>query len=233
MSSSNLVIDEGNLSVSGDVRQCSTSGYIILHGLFCLHAKDQYTRLGHTIVMKIWNAEAQQRQRYLNWDELYHIMSVLKRSSYLLVMLSSQDMFTIIFTVKFEINNIAFTIKSSFEDQSNWNMNWITLLCYAMHICLFYRLWFRWHCYLLQGHVAYNQAKFQHPTTFGRSHFEFDAYHETLPVASDLKLFWAVYIPGTPGLCFHYRCAVYGVCKSSGTLWTSFICKWHPFITIM
>ena len=36
-------------------------------------------------------------------------------------MLLSQDKVTILFSVKFEIDNIDFTIKDSFEGQSYWN----------------------------------------------------------------------------------------------------------------
>ena len=51
-------------------------------------------------------------------------------------MMLSQDRFTVVFTVKFKINNV-FTIKDSFEGQSNWNMNRITPLDYAMNVCIF------------------------------------------------------------------------------------------------
>ena len=111
--------------VSGDVQLCSTYGYITHHWLFCLHAKYHYTKFGPTVVTNIWNVEAQQRQRYLTWAELYHIMSVSNELYDLLfsITILSQDRVTIIFTVKFKIYNIAFTLTSSFEGQSNWNID--------------------------------------------------------------------------------------------------------------
>ena len=38
------------------------------------------------------------------------------------MMMLSQDRIIIIFTVKFEVNNIAFTLKDSLGGQSNWKM---------------------------------------------------------------------------------------------------------------
>ena len=67
-SSYNLVID-GHLSVSGDVQQYSKCGYIIHHGLFCLHAKYHYTKLGHIVVMNSWNVDIEQKQKYFVWAE--------------------------------------------------------------------------------------------------------------------------------------------------------------------
>ena len=106
-------------SVSCDVQQYSKYGYITHCRLFCLHAKYYHTQLGHTIVMNIWNVDAQQMLSYLTWAEPCYIMSVSNKLSYLLVsvMLLSQDRVTIRFTVKFEIKNIAFTIKDNFEGQ--------------------------------------------------------------------------------------------------------------------
>ena len=62
---------------------------------------------------------------YLTWAELCYIMSVSNKLSYLLasIMLLSPDRVNIIFTFKFEIDNIAFTSSGSFEDQFNWNMD--------------------------------------------------------------------------------------------------------------
>ena len=107
--------------MSGDVEKCSKYGYITYHGLFGLYARYPFTKLGHTVVMNIWNVETLTKAMYHTWAELRCIMSVSNKLSYLLVsvMLLSQDRITIIFTVKFEINNITFTIKYSFESQSN------------------------------------------------------------------------------------------------------------------
>ena len=57
-------------------------------------------------------------------------------------MMLSQHWVTIIITVKFKKINIAFTLKGSFEGQSNWNIDKITLLGYAINICIFYRFVF-------------------------------------------------------------------------------------------
>ena len=125
MPSFNLVIDDGDHSVSCNVQQYSKYGYITHHGLCCLHAKYHHTQLGYTVVMSIWNTDAQQRQSYLTWAKSCYIMLVSNKLSYMLViiMLLSQDRVTTICTVKFKINNIAFIIKDAFEGQSNWNMD--------------------------------------------------------------------------------------------------------------
>ena len=83
-SSFNLVIDGGYLSVSGDVEQCSKYGHITHHRP---HAKYDYTKSRLTAVMRIWNVDAQQRQRYLTWAELCYIMSVSKTLSICLLVL--------------------------------------------------------------------------------------------------------------------------------------------------
>ena len=35
---------------------------------------------------------------------------------------------------------------------------------------------------------------------------------------------YCIYIPGKPGFCFHYHCAVYDECKYSDTFWIVFVC---------
>ena len=118
-----------------------------------------------------WNVDAQQRQRYHTWAESCYIMSVSNILSHLLVsiMLLLQDRVTITFIVKFKINNIAFTIKDSLEDQSNWNIDWITPLVYVINICLPYRVYFGWHCSLVNDLVAI----FHQPTTFSWRYIAF------------------------------------------------------------
>ena len=71
----------------------------------------------------LWNVDTQ--QRYLTGAKLCYMMSVSNKLTYLLVsiILFSQDRVTLIFTVKFKTNSIAFTMKHSFEGQSNWNMD--------------------------------------------------------------------------------------------------------------
>ena len=106
---------------AGSFRRYNLLGWM---RVFCSHAKYHHTKLGHTIVMNIWNVDTQQRQRYLTWAESCYIMFVSNKLSDLLVsiMLLSQHRVTIIFTVRFVINNIAYNIKESLEGQSNWNM---------------------------------------------------------------------------------------------------------------
>ena len=92
------------------------------------------------VAIKSWNVDTEQMQRYLAWTESSYIMSVWNSLSYLLFssMLLSQNIVAIICIVKFRINNIAFTIKCSFEGHSNWNMenmDWITPSCYETNIC--------------------------------------------------------------------------------------------------
>ena len=169
MSSFSLVIDEGDRSVSCDVQQYSKYGYITHHWLCCLHAKYHHTKLRHTVIMNIWNVDAQQRQKDPTWTGLCYVMSVSRKLFYLLVslMLLSQDRVTIILTVKFKINNTAFAIKGSFEGQSIWNFDWIIPLHYAINICILFECVLD-DCYLAKDLLAYNQAKFHHLTTCWR-----------------------------------------------------------------
>ena len=57
---------------------------------------------------------------YLTWTESSYSMSVSNKLFHLpiSIMLLLQDWLIIKFTVKFKIQNIAFTIKDSFEGQS-------------------------------------------------------------------------------------------------------------------
>ena len=133
MSSFNLVIDEGDRSASCNVQQYSRYGYITHHGLCCLYAKYDHTQLGYTVVISIWNVDALQRQSYLSWAKLYYIMSVSNKLSYLLVsiMLLSQVRVTIVFTAKFKIDNMTFTIKRQFwrTIQLKHGLNYTVRLC--------------------------------------------------------------------------------------------------------
>ena len=90
-------------------------------------------------------------------------MSVSNKLFYRLVssMLSSQDKI-IIKTVKFEMIDIAFILKKSFEGQSNGKNE----LNHAMNMRIFPSFCFRRQDYLSKDLVAHNQAKFQHSTTF-------------------------------------------------------------------
>ena len=43
------------------------------HTIF-LHAKYHFKKLGHMVVLNIWNVDVQQRQWYLTWAELFYIL---------------------------------------------------------------------------------------------------------------------------------------------------------------
>ena len=114
MSSINLVVDQGDLYVPGDSQQWSKYGYIY-------HAS-----------------------RYFTWAELCYCMSVSNKLYFLLVnvILISPISATIIFTVKRERNNIAFTNKDNCKGEFNWNMSEITLPDSTITLCIFCRLCF-------------------------------------------------------------------------------------------
>ena len=57
MSSFNLIIDEGDRSVSCDVQQYVKYGNDSQHGLSWFYAKYTHTQLGHTFVMNIWSVD--------------------------------------------------------------------------------------------------------------------------------------------------------------------------------
>ena len=132
MLSFNLVIDDWGPSC--DVQQYSKFGYIIHHGLI-LHAKYHHTKFGHAVAKNIWNVDAQQRQRYCTWADWCYVMSVSNKF-YLLVsiMLLSQDRAIMIFTVKFRINNIAFTILFWRSIQLRHGLNYTIWYIY-IYIC--------------------------------------------------------------------------------------------------
>ena len=74
-------------------------------------------------------------------------MSLSYEWSYLLdsIMQLSQIISTMISTVKFEINNLPFTIEDFVKGEFNWNMYEITPPCYAINTCILYLLFFKQH----------------------------------------------------------------------------------------
>ena len=134
MSSFISEVNEGELSVSGDNQRFSNYGYDTRCGPFNTHAKYHCFKLEHTVVMNIWNIVAWQRQKYLTSAESCYFMSLSDKSSYLhdSIMLLSQIIATIISTVKYERNNIPFTIDDIFKGEFNWNMFEITPPSYAI-----------------------------------------------------------------------------------------------------
>ena len=88
--------------------------------------------------MNIWNIVAWQRQKYLTSAESCYFMSLSDKPFYLhdSITLLSQIIATIIPTVKFERNNIPFTIDDIFKGEFNWNMFEITPPSYAINTCI-------------------------------------------------------------------------------------------------
>ena len=72
-------------------------------------------------------------------------MSFSDKISYLIdsIMLLSQIIATMISTVKFERNNLPFTIEDILKGEFNWNMYEITPPCYVIDLCILYRLYFK------------------------------------------------------------------------------------------
>ena len=72
--------------------------------------------------MNIWNIDAQQRKKHLTSAESCYFVSLSDKLSYLLdsIMLLSQIIATMISTVKFERNNLPFTIEDILKVEFNW-----------------------------------------------------------------------------------------------------------------
>ena len=196
-SSFNIVFNEGDLSVPGDIQQCSKYGYIIWNKQFYSHATYHVTMMGFTEVMNIWNIDPDKEEKYLTWAQLYNLMSVSNRLSYLIIdiMLSSRSRVTIIFAVKFKINYITFTILDSFQGELNWNMNTIIPSHYVINI-LYYTDYVKdnkvFQIFFLDA-ITQIFSILRHLVS-KISLLEFDAYHVFFTDAKDLKLLWAVYL---------------------------------------
>ena len=192
-----LVVNE-ELSVPGDNQRCSNYGYNTHHGPFNTYAKCRCSKLGHAVVMNIWNIDVRQRQKYLTSAVSCYFMSLSDKVSYLLdsIMLLSQIIGTMISTVKFERNKLPFTIKDILKGEFNWNLYEITSPCYVINISILYRLYFKQNDFLKEGLVGYTHANFHHATTFGCRNIAFQIWWLPCnPHRSEwLKLFWAVYI---------------------------------------
>ena len=81
--------------------------------------------------MNIWNIDACQRQQYLTLADSCYFMSLSDKVSYLLesIMLLSQIIATMISTVKFERNNLPFSIEDILKGES-------TETCMKLHRCV-------------------------------------------------------------------------------------------------
>ena len=193
-----LVVNEEELSVPGDNQRCPNYGYNTRHGTFNTYAKYRCFKLGHAVVVNIWNIDVWPRQKYLTPAVSCYFMSLSDKVSYLLdsIVLLSQIIATMISTVKSGRNNLSFTIEDIFKGEFNWNMYEITPPCYVINICILYRLYFNkiifWRksllntlmqIFIMLRHLAAEISR-----------FKIDDYCVIRTGASDLKLFWAVYI---------------------------------------
>ena len=78
--------------------------------------------------MNIWNIGPDKGKKYITWAESCYFMTLSDKFSYLLnsIMLLSQIIATMISTVKFERNNLTFTVEDILKSEFNWNMYEIT-----------------------------------------------------------------------------------------------------------
>ena len=131
-------------------QRCSHYGYNTLHGPFNTYAKYHCSKLGHAVVMTIWNIDAWRRQKYLTPAVSCYFMSLSDKVSHLLdcMMLLSQIIASMISTVRFERNNLHFTIEDILKGELNWNVYEITPPRYAIDKCMLYRLYFKEHGFL-------------------------------------------------------------------------------------
>ena len=190
-----LVVNEEELSVPGDNQRCPNYGYNTRHGTFntYMYAKYRCFKLGHAVVVNIWNIDVWPRQKYLTPAVSCYFMSLSDKVSYLLdsIVLLSQIIATMISTVKSDRNNLSFTIEDIFKGEFNWNMYEITPPCYVINICILYRLYFNkiifWRksllntlmqIFIMLRHLAAEISR-----------FKIDDYCVIRTGASDLKLF--------------------------------------------
>ena len=173
-----LVVNEGKLSVPGDNQRCSNYGYNTRHGPFKTYAKYHCSKLGHAVVMNIWNIDAWQRQKDLTSAESYYFMLLSDKVYYLLdsIMLLSQINATMISTVKFERNNFPFTTEDILKGEFNWNMYENTPPCYVINICILYPLYFKQHAFLKEELIGYTHANVHHATTFSCRNIAFQIW---------------------------------------------------------
>ena len=133
-----LVVNKEELSVPGDNQRCSNYAYNTRHGTFITYDKYRYSKLGHAVVVSIWNIDVWPRQKYLTPAVSCYFMSLLDKVSYLLdsIVLLSQIIATMISIVKSERNNLSFTIEDIIKGEFNGNMYEITPPCYVINICI-------------------------------------------------------------------------------------------------
>ena len=173
-----LVVNKGELSVPGYNQRCSNNGYNTRHGWFNTHVKYHCSKFGHTVVMNIWNIAAWQSQRYLTSAKSCYFVSLSDKLSYLLdsFKLLSQIIATMVSTVKFERNNLPFTIEDILKGEYNGNMYENTPPCFAIYTCVLYRLCPKQHGFLKGDLIGYTHANFHHATTFGCRNIAFQIW---------------------------------------------------------
>ena len=172
-----LVVNERELSVPGDNQRCSIYACNTRHGPFNAYAKYHFSKLGHVVVMNIWNIDAWQRQRYLTPAVTCYFMSLSDKVSHLLdsIILLSQIIATMISTVKFERNNLPFTIEDILKGEFNWKLwNYTAVLCnkymYVVPIIS------KHNDFLKEELIGYTHANFHHATTFGCRNIAFQIW---------------------------------------------------------
>ena len=121
------------------------------------------------------------------------IMSLSDKLSYLLdsIMLLSQIIASMISTVKCERNNLPVTIEDILKGEFNWSMYEITPPCYAINVCILFRLCLN-NMILLRRIIldTLMQIFVMLPHIFAEiARFKFDDYREIRTGASDLKPF--------------------------------------------
>ena len=157
-----------------------THNSLVQHTLFCIHLtifalyriqnhKD-CSKLGHAVVMNIWNIDAWQRQKSL------------PRQGHVATMIS---------TVKFERNNLPSSTGDLLQGEFNWNMYEITPPYYVMNICILYRLYLNNMVFLRKSSLDTLMQIF---TMLWHlvgeiSPLKFDDYRVIRTGTSDLKLF--------------------------------------------
>ena len=173
-----LLVNEGELSVPGDNQRCSNYGYNTRHGPFNTYAKYHCSKLGHAVVMTIWNIDAWQRQNNRSSAVSCYFMSLSGKVYNLLdnIMLLSQIIATMISTAKFQRNDLSFTIEHILKGEFNWNMYEITPPCYVINICILYRSYFKQHGFLKEELIGYTHANFHYATTYGCRNIAFQIW---------------------------------------------------------
>ena len=107
-------------SVPGDNQRCPNYGYNTRHGTFNTYAKYRCFKLGHAVVVNIWNIDVWPRQKYLTPAVSCYFMSLSNKVSYLLdsIVLLSQIIATMISTVKSDRNNYLSPLKTFLKASS-------------------------------------------------------------------------------------------------------------------